>query len=141
MKNLSKILAAAVIGSGILGLESCKKYDDGPGFSLLSKKGRLTGEWDLTGGNVADDNDDRYNVWELIFEFQKDGDFEMRSSYSGTWYGPYESKGEWSWVHNKERINIEWDDGGSFELHINRLTNKEFWCETGYGDHFEFDAN
>jgi hypothetical protein len=43
MKNLSKaVLAALVVASSFT---ACKKGDEDPGFTLKSRKGRLSQEW------------------------------------------------------------------------------------------------
>jgi len=42
MKKLLLVLAC-----GLMILQSCKKYEDGPAFSLRSKAARLEGKWCL----------------------------------------------------------------------------------------------
>jgi hypothetical protein len=59
-------------------------------------------------------------------EFDKDGDFEFRSSYSG-YYGSASNvvSGDWEFSSDKEEIELDFDDGSSQEIEITRLTNKE----------------
>ena len=154
--NLTKLMALAVVGTGIITLQSCKKYDDGPGLSLRSKKARLAGEWELTGGDWATSLDLLgYDSWEVIYEFSKDGDFEVNVSFTETYEiysypggysdttvtDSYKDKGEWDWGRDKESIEIDWDELGQLdtELDINRLSNKEFWGEDFLGFDFEFE--
>lgn len=107
----------------------CSKYDDGPAFSLASKNNRLCREWEL----------DRVNgqraQGEIIWEFEKDGDFEYFFLYDG--YG-YTLKGKWRWADNKEtlRLNLM---GERYDIDINRLTSEELWLEFD-GDELEFVA-
>ena len=132
-KNL--LLVATVVT--VLNFQSCKKYDDGPGFSLRSVTNRLTGEWevvDIQGqGNLDGD---------VTMEFEKDGDFKLTYQYS--YYGStytYSENGEWSFEDGKKTIEIDYDDGGSFELEINRLTNSEFWFEDEDNLDWELEKN
>ncbi|GAB4303254.1 MAG: hypothetical protein Kow0068_25640 [Marinilabiliales bacterium] len=115
------MLAAAVLV--MLNFNSCKKYDDGPTFSLMSKKARLTGEWEVVkieGGQEPDDG-------ELILEFEKNGDFKVTYDY-GSYSYSYE--GDWTWEDKKETLEIE-IAGDKVEWEVKRLTNKELWFEDG----------
>ena len=44
-KISNKVLLVGVLAIAI-GFSGCKKYEDGPWFSLLTKKQRITGEWE-----------------------------------------------------------------------------------------------
>lgn len=35
------------LAASVVGISGCKKYPDGPAFSLKSKKARLVGEWEM----------------------------------------------------------------------------------------------
>lgn len=105
---------------------NCSKYEDGPNLSLLSKTSRLTGEWEIAkvNGETATDYD-YYD--EYILEFEKDGDFHVKTSYTddNTTYS-YDISGEWEWDDEKESVTITLD-GDETTLEILRLTNKELW--------------
>lgn len=114
-------------------LSACGKYEEGPGFTLLTKKARLTGEWDIkeyvssNGTAVADTDDD-------TFEFVKDGKLIVRSGGTST-------EGTWEFVSDKEKIRttFSYTIGGTTitdtdESTIIRLTNKEFWTKDSDGD-------
>ena len=110
-----------------IGLSGCKKYEDGPYFSLLTKKQRLTGEWEVK--KFQQDGQNLINLgYDFELEFDKDGDFEFRSTYSG-YYGTYSNteKGEWEFSNDKEEIELDYDDPelSNEEWEITRLTNKE----------------
>lgn len=69
MKNNKKMVVATLAGIAAIGLNSCGKYEDGPKFSLLTKKARLAGEWDVKSiGSETLDQD-----WALSLDFDKDG--------------------------------------------------------------------
>jgi hypothetical protein len=134
-KNL--LLVATVVT--ILNFQSCKKYDDGPGFSLRSVTKRLTGEWEVTDiqgqGNIDG---------EIIYEFDKDGDFKITQDINYSNYGysynySNTENGEWSFEDGKRTIELDFDNGGSEEFDINRLTNSEFWFETEDNVEFELE--
>jgi len=111
------MLAAAVVIA--LNFSSCKKYEDGPMFSLRTKTARLTGTWEVV--KIDGENPDG----KLILEFEKDGDFTATFDY-----GSYScsSEGVWEWASKKESLEIT-VDGDKTEFDILRLTNKELWFE------------
>ena len=127
-KKLLALLAVFVLTFSYTG---CKKYPDGPAFSLKSKTGRLTGTWKIVESNGEIPSD--YDIY-LIFE--KNNDFKEKVEYDG---GSYTVNGSWSWGDKKESVIIEVDDynrpqiksvtgsDNEQEFEILRLTNKEFW--------------
>jgi hypothetical protein len=129
VKISNKVLLAGGLAT-VVGFSGCKKYEDGPYFSLLTKKQRLTGDWEVKklmseGDNVIG------NGVDVEMEFDKDGDFEISTqvTYTG-YYGQIYSysntvKGEWEFSNNKEEIELDFDDGSYQEIEITRLTNKE----------------
>jgi hypothetical protein len=116
-----RFLAAALLLGATLITTSCGKYEDGPGFSLLTKKARLVGDWDrksVTSGNFTiEDTDDE------ITTFEKDGTIKVSEdgvSYSGTW----------EFIDKKEKLRVSYTEGSftfSDDYTIRRLTNKELW--------------
>src|SRR3990172_6777766 len=124
MNAKSKTISIAAIAAAVavFNFQSCKKYDDGPAISLKSKKGRLTGEWELTGGDPGIYDPTISQIW----EFEKDGDFKWTYSYTGY---SYSYQGDWEWENNKEEIELTFTGGGISEFVIKRLTNKELTIE------------
>jgi hypothetical protein len=53
MKFFYAILVSTLI---LIGLNGCKKYEEGPNFSLRSTKQRVSGEWDITSYTVNNEN-------------------------------------------------------------------------------------
>lgn len=124
MKKIKLIVAIALLGTAGLTVSSCGKYDEGPGFTLLTKKARLTGDWDAksytdsNGNTVADTDDD-------FVTFDKDGKYTYTS-------GSFSQSGEWDFSSDKEKIKVSYTSGAttySNETPILRLTNKELWTK------------
>ena len=108
------------------------------GFSLRSKKARLTGEWELVKINGQKLSSFSYSYDSQTWEIEGNGDFELSSEY-GTY--SYSIEGEWEWEDNKEAISIQLD-GSSYksEFEIKRLTNKELKIEDdSNNDEYEFE--
>ena len=136
-----KISKKTILAGGLLTAvsvsPSCGKYDDGPGFSLASKKSRLTGTWELEKRKIGGITQDLSNV-SLEIEFEKDGDFNVRTTSYNTY--TYTTSGDWEFSSDKEEIEFDPDnDSNDYEWEIKRLTNKELWVEDEYGDEWEFE--
>lgn len=131
VKISNKVLLAGGLATAI-GFTGCKKYEDGPYFSLLTKKQRLTGDWEATklissdGQNMIDQGVD------VEIEFDNDGDFKLSASNTYTdYYGQSYTytnnlKGDWEFSNDKEEVELDYDDGFTEDWEITRLTNKEF---------------
>lgn len=128
-----KLLLAATVVI-MLNVSSCKKYEDGPLFSLRTKTVRLTGEWEV----VEIENNDPLDDGKLILEFEKDGDFSSHRIYSDYNYSSYcySYEGDWEWESGKEVIEIE-IDGDKEKFEILRLTNDELWFEDEDGNEWQ----
>lgn len=116
MKTKPLLLFVALISTIIL--SECKKYDDGPRISLLSKKSRLANAWkyekviDQSGHDVPFATD-------YFIEFKKDGN--VIETYGNNIY-----PGTWLFATNKEDIvlNVPAD---TRTVSILRLKSKELW--------------
>ncbi|MEX0966979.1 MAG: DUF5004 domain-containing protein [Bacteroidia bacterium] len=129
--SLASIATAAIL----FNFQACKKYEEGPGFTLKTPKGRLTGDWEL----VATDPPSGADLPDLSMEFEKDGDFTMRGSIS--YYGmpfPFSVNGEWEFDDKKETLLLEVDSEET-EWQINKLTSDELWVEDEDGYEYEFE--
>ncbi|MEM7037578.1 MAG: hypothetical protein AAF570_11415 [Bacteroidota bacterium] len=123
-RSISKKLLAAMVL--VVVLNSCKKYDDGPSFSLRSKMNRLTGTWEL----VSVINGSIPTGITFFFEFDKDGDFTWTYDYGQYRYA---YSGDWEWEDQKETIEITLDNEVT-EFKVKRLSNKELNIEYSYGN-------
>ena len=112
-------LSIAVIIS--LAITSCGKYEDGPGFSLLSKTARMTNTWELKSvdGEIIP-------AGEIVWEFKKDGEATISYGGLGT------ETGTWEFSDDKEDLSLT-VSGSTTNLKIRRLTNKELWVEEPAG--------
>jgi hypothetical protein len=129
----SKKLIFALAIAIMLNISSCKKYEEGPGFSLKSKIARLTGEWEVVEIDKIDIPADE----KIILEFEKDGDFKFAYEY---YYNSYSYKGNWEWASDKESLNIDMD-GDIVKWDILKLTNKELWFENESDQEVQCEKN
>lgn len=101
----------------------CKKYDNGPSFSLMSKKARVAGTWKFK--SVIYDGTDETEGWVGVeWKFSKDGDFKFIED-------GFVDLGTWDFASDKEEIDLTWG-GDTYRSTIKRLTNKEMWLEGNY---------
>jgi hypothetical protein len=131
-----KIRSKLLISSGLaatVGLSGCGKYEDGPNFSLLTKKQRLTGDWEVERWVPYGSSNMIGNGLNIDIEFDKDGDFDLRivetvySNYGGYYSQALQYKGEWEFSSDKEEIELDFDANmPDWDIEITRLTNKEF---------------
>ena len=129
--NIKETATLGLASALVLG---CSKYEDGPAFSLSSKNNRLCREWELDQYQGQP-----YTDGELIFEFEKDGDLSVTTSYS--YYGgsySYTMSGSWEWIEGKESVTINLS-GDYIVMDISRLTSGELWGQLN-GQLVEFVA-
>jgi hypothetical protein len=125
MKNpLIKASALIIVLSLMV---SCKKYPDGPGFSLRPKNWRLSGTWQLE--QMLIDGQDVTNAYYPNREFWEG--YEVGGYYEYTIPGivsPTDT-GTWKWVNNRTEILRSVSAFGSSALAVKvlRLRNKSFW--------------
>jgi uncharacterized protein (TIGR03066 family) len=130
---MKKLLVISIIA--IFAFSSCGKYEDGPAFSLASKKSRLVNVWQLdkafeNGVEVqlsADDKDD-------YMEFTKDNKIKA-TIVSGSQSTTVE--GTWEFDSKKENIITKITVMGitiEQTLKILRLKSNELWVEEKHGN-------
>ncbi len=121
MKNTKNYLFLSIAVIISLAITSCGKYEDGPGFSLLTKTARMTNKWELKSvdGEIIP-------AGEIVWEFKKDGEATISYGGLGT------ETGTWEFSDDKEDLFLEFD-GDASTLKIRRLTNKELWVEEPAG--------
>lgn len=130
------ILTLATVVAATTFLASCGKYEDGPGFTLLTKKARITGEWDVkefvdgSDGSITTDNSS------ATYLIEKDGTLTYTD-------GNVSTSGTWEFTSDKENLRVITTYtllGATItdtqESIITRLTNKELWIKDtdGSGD-------
>mgnify|MGYP005843735091 CR=1 FL=1 len=139
MKLKNKILTFMLIA--LFTFVSCGKYDEGPSLSLLSKKARISGEWEIEKLIVDGEESDESSLLDAItFILEKDGTGTQKVDAITYTIGdqtyetdPQENELEWELSDDKETFRMrikdedEWDDWD--EMTIRRLTNSEFWLD------------
>lgn len=130
---MKKLFVISIIA--IFAFSSCGKYEEGPAFSLASKKSRVVNVWQLdkqfvNGTEIqltADDKDD-------YIEFTKDDKVKF------TWVNGSQSatfEGTWEFDDTKENIITKINFGGITSQDtskILRLKSNELWIENKYGN-------
>lgn len=135
MKNQIKSILPLCIAA-VMFLASCGKYEDGPNFSLRSKKSRLVNTWvidkafrdgvDFT-EEFKQDNQD-YQI-----DIRKDNT-TISSVYNDMTGEIEETKGKWEFSKDKEEVKFKDEvTGQEFSEKILRLTNNEYWAELDFG--------
>ncbi|MFO7723497.1 MAG: hypothetical protein R6V49_09790, partial [Bacteroidales bacterium] len=98
MRRSSVYLAMVLVSVMILGSISCGKYEEGPAFSLATKKARLTGEWTLENY----DGNQVTTPWTKIFN--SDGSYKETLVILDQ---PVSYEGKWQFVDDKEVVQVE----------------------------------
>ncbi len=126
MKSLQKhvlsLLAIALIAS------SCSKYEDGPSFSLLPKKERVTNNWEVE--KAMEDGQDvtsSYEQYEL--DLRKDNSATLTARYEGgAGAVVFETDGTWEFQNNKSDLKLDYENDEADETYIIlRLAKDELW--------------
>lgn len=128
----------SVIAIIMLSFTSCKKYPDGPVFSIHSKTDRVANNWKV-GEALENGNDitENYEKWEL--DLTKGGNASLSAKYVilGIPF-EYVATGTWIFVSNKEEISFDFDrDEADGVYEILRLKTDEMWLSK-VGDELEF---
>ena len=153
----SIIRISLILFVGILALTGCKKGENDPFLSFLSRNARITGTWKLTShdykkvttyassgttatttstqefdGNIMTITNqygtNSYSYsWELVIE--KDGIYSQTTIEDGT---QNENTGNWWWLEDtKDKTRIAFDDDADSFL-IDQLKNKEMILTNNY---------
>lgn len=141
-----------IVAATAMIFSSCGKYEEGPEFSLLTKKARITGTWEInemvindTSINVSDFYETFYAAFgveisnfKMTNTLEKDGTGKMAMSYNITSTSVVMSEStnlQWEFDDTKENLRIKEQDtetnewGEWKESKILKLTNSECWVE------------
>jgi hypothetical protein len=148
MKKLAIILI--IVAATAMIFSSCGKYEEGPSFTVLTKKARVTGTWTTTefifDGETISAEDFFTGLFEIfgveVSEFkqtttlEKDGTGTTTDSYIlATILVTETSNVEWEFDDTKEALRMRTQDsetdvwGVWSESKITKLTNSELWTE------------
>jgi len=117
MKRTNVVFSMMLVVLIMAGLSGCGKYEDGPSFTLASKKSRLTGEWKL----FKYDGQEVATPWNTTFGAE--GAFKEVVVVLDV---PVTYEGTWKFLDGKESILIT-IQSYTKEIKIRRLTKDEFW--------------
>ncbi len=139
-RSLSIILLTLTI-LGLAFSAGCRKYEDGPTFSLRSKLARATNNWSAI--EIS-----RNSIDETLFFSQYDldlaqnGNFAWRYTLADDSTSRTEITGVWEIVSAKEQIRLTFStpdpdtDQELLYLDIRRLTETELWVEYLYKEDY-----
>src|ERR1700740_3505236 len=123
MKNLKRKISGLTILFALLivpAIQSCKKYPDGPEFTLRTRRERVANEWKV----------DNYKINGTDFTSLASGyteTFSKNGGYTYSW-GSASGSGNWAFQNNDEEIKLTGTDNqASRTLFILKLEEKSFW--------------
>lgn len=121
MKTKSKsVLLILFCATMLIGVNSCKKYPDGPALSLHSRTERVANTWKVDNYKV-NGTDYTSLVSGYTETYTKDG------QYSYSW-GNVAGTGTWTFQNNDAEIRIIGTANQSdVTLYIQKLEEKQFW--------------
>ncbi|MCB0644329.1 MAG: hypothetical protein KDC44_21945, partial [Phaeodactylibacter sp.] len=122
----------AILWIGISCFAACKNYEEGPYFSLQTKKARVTNTWEVEGLLDADGNDISVNVNFYQLSFEGDGAAHVyildgttpNEILSGTWEFT-DGKDTFSWQLEGDSTLFYYNPQETFDIY--RLTGNQFW--------------
>jgi len=126
MRTTTILLTLALLGS--IGLSSCSKYEDGPAFSLRSKKDRITNTWRVERAtNGGSDVTGAFDQYEL--EMLSSGAASLAALYTlGILTFEFQTNGTWSLTNNNEDLRLDFDNNAADKTYeILRLMKDELW--------------
>ena len=135
--NFVKIGFAILLGTATL-VSSCNKYEEGPSFSLLTAKMRITGDWTATAMTVDNQNSDLSNI-DITVSIKNDGTYALETITTivvGSLSSSYTSSEVGTWDFNSDKTSVLMlEDGASSatEATILKLENQEMKLRTGSG--------
>ncbi len=134
MKNIATTSVLVLLTLGSLGT-GCGKYEDGPDFSLRSRKERIANTWRVDKATKgSDDVTSAFQQYELKME--KEGDATLVANYVlGAVTFVFETNGGWDLVNDDEDLQLDFENNEADETYeILRLKEKELWLKEKDGD-------
>jgi hypothetical protein len=121
---MKKIILAAM-GLALIAT-SCKKYPDGPSFTLESKTARISGNWRIEQVLVNGyDVTNEYNLW-----YGSSYELDITKSGSYTIQGNFGDHGNWSFTDGKADVSFISQAGkGTTSYKILRLESESMWYQ------------
>jgi hypothetical protein len=119
---MKKLLSIFFIGTLLL-VSACGKYEEGPSFSLRSKKARVANDWAIAYAYDFDEQKETTAEYQnKTWEFTKEGEFIERKS------DIVDEAGKWDFISDKEELAIS--IGTDIDKYtIIRLKENEMWLK------------
>lgn len=113
----------------LTGFNSCKKYPDGPEFSLRTKKARLTGTWQLD--KVLVNNADQTTLF-LLYNPGYTVDIKKDETYTVITNNGSIEEGKWEFTNSKEHVRTTSTATVATvtDHRILKLENKALWLKS-----------
>ena len=130
----SSKLILPIIGVFIL-ISSCNKYPDGPKFTLLGKKDRMEGLWDLQETSHSDGTTTYDGLLEIM-ELTDDNEYFYKT-------GSITIEGTWRFESKKEKDKVAFTVANyTVTYKIMRLKDQELWLKNEInGDVMKYKNN
>jgi hypothetical protein len=127
------------LAAGLFLLASCSKFEEGPGFTLRSKKARLSGDWKLkeitvNGSNTYNGEPLMSDQYVLKLGIEKNGKYTMSEEYTDPANAMYNDSETGTWDWKEDSLVLKSSDGYEEPLHVVRLSNSEFWIDETDGN-------
>jgi hypothetical protein len=135
MKHKNILFAISIFTIAFLLMVSCKKYPNGPEFSLRTRTERLSNTWKIDNYKI---NGDDYTS--LIPSYTET--FTKKGLYNYSW-SVFEGSGTWSFQNHDKEVKLNGTDNqASRTLIILKLEEKSLWYYYMDGnDKHEFHLN
>jgi hypothetical protein len=122
IQTLSLIILTALF---IMPFQGCGKYEEGPSFSLRTKKGRLCQSWTIDKFVDPNGNETAGTVGDGVYTYEKDGTYSWSD-------GSVSVSGTWEFDASKENIETTLLTV-TVSAKIIKLTSSELWGEDSDG--------
>jgi len=120
MKSKISIVLAVLFAVVIPVVQGCKKYEDGPTFSLRSRKERVSNTWKVENYKI-----NGTDFTSLVSSYTEV--FTKKGSFNYSW-GLLNGSGTWTFQNKDSEIKLNGNDSqSSITLVILRLEEKSFW--------------
>jgi len=120
MKFKNLIFSLSILFVTIPLIQSCKKYPEGPAFSLRSKTERVSNTWKVENYKINGSD-----FTSLVSDYTET--FTKENTYSYTW-GILGGSCNWAFQNDNMEIKLDGnEDNTSRTLFIEKLEEKTFW--------------
>jgi hypothetical protein len=113
----------------------CKKYEDGPGVSLVPRTERVANTWVIDKA-YSDGEDITSSFDQYVLSLTTGNDATLEANY--TLFGvviSYQTTGTWAFANEQEELVLDFeDDAADGSYQILRLTSDELWLRELGGD-------